>query len=102
MTLVNIFTGDTVRVKASFYDWVPEGEPGVTLIDPDGEVASVKVFDGDLNLVDEGSATKEAVGVYYYDWTAPAADGVYLLEFSADFDGLPQLSRKSFLAKIRP
>lgn len=98
--MAHIFTGDTVRVKATFRDYAPEGQTGA-LADPDGNVATIKIYDVDSNEIDSGSAIRESAGLYRYDWTAPD-EGVYYIEFKGVFGGKPQLARMKLQVRFRP
>lgn len=99
--MATIFTGDTVRIKATFRDWAPEGQTGA-LVDPDASEASVTIYDGDLNVLTTGAAIRESLGVYYYDWTTPATEGNYFFEFKGMFSLKPQLTRQKFTIKFKP
>lgn len=96
-----VFTGDTIRVQASFRDWSPDGVSGA-LVDPDSNVASVAVFDSELTSVSTGTATRQSVGVYTYDWTVPVTEGTYFFEFKGLFSTKPQLTRQKFSVKFKP
>lgn len=95
------FTGDTVRVKATFRDWAPAGSTG-NLVDPDGNAVTIFVYDSDGIQKSTGSAIREGTGSYYYDWVAPLIEGIYYFEFKGLFNTQPQIARKKFAVKFRP
>ena len=97
----NIFTGDTVRVKAAFRDWAPEGQQGA-LIDPDGNAATATIYNSEQKVLSTGAAIREGLGSYYYDWTAPSKEGIYFVEFKGLFSTLPQLAREKYTVRFRP
>lgn len=89
--------GDTIRVKATFRDWAPEGQQG-SLTTP----ASVEVNlyrDDESPLQTALTPTNESLGVYFYDWTLPTEAGAYYIEFKGLINGKPQLSRMKVKAK---
>ena len=97
----HIFTGDTVRVKAAFRDWAPTGSTGA-LIDPDGQAATITVYDSEGNQLSTGNSIRESVGSYYYDWTSPVTEGVFYFEFKGLFSLAPQIARQKFTVRFRP
>lgn len=80
-------TGDTVRLKASFYNFSD------ALADPTGVTCTV--YDGRRTvLVNAASTTKESTGVYYYDYTVPSAGfDPITYEFSGTLEGTTALGR---------
>lgn len=97
----HIFSGDTIRVKATFRDWAATGQTGA-LVDPDSNTATVKVFDSELTEVLSGTATRESQGVYYFDWTVPTTEGGYYFEYKGLFSAKPQISRQKYTVKFKP
>lgn len=89
--------GDTIRVRAEFRDWAPEGTEGDLLAPSSVEV---NLYNSDESVLQSGlSAVNEALGVYYYDWTLPTEAGSYFIEFIGTVNGKPQLSRLKIKAK---
>lgn len=81
-----ILTGDTIRLKASFYSFA-----GV-LADPD--VVTVKVYSHiGQQVLTTATATKDSTGVYHYDYTIPVESGDLVYEFSGTMDGTVSLGR---------
>ena len=79
--------GDTIRLNASFYTFAG------ALADPSS--VKITIYDGMRDkLIDAESATKETVGVYYYDYLVPvsAPEPLYY-EFSGTLEGSTALGR---------
>ena len=95
-TTTTVYTGDTIRVKGTFRN------QSNTLIDADSNNVTFTIYNADsLRLVSTGSATRQSAGVYYYDYTVPAAEMKYIVELKGNFSALPQLSRASLKAKFK-
>lgn len=97
----HIFNGDTVRVKATFRDWAPANSVGA-LIDPDGQAATIAVYDSEMNQLETGNAVRESVGSFYFDWTSPQDEGTFFFEFKGLFNTKPQIARHKFTVRFRP
>jgi hypothetical protein len=79
--------GDTIRLKASFYNY------SGALTDPDSVTVKIYTDIGPIQI-ETGAATKEATGVYYYDYTIPAdINGALVYEFAGILDGTPTVGR---------
>lgn len=84
--------GDTVRLKATFYDWndTPVNVTGCTL----------KIYDANENVietVETASLHTGTTGQYYYDWTVTET-GLIVYEFSGTYDGHVILRRDTINA----
>jgi len=89
-----VLSGDTIRLKVSFRDYAIPPAVGA-LVDPDDNEAIWTLYDIDENELSTGTGTRESLGVYYSDWTAPASDEdvSYWFEFKGLFNEKPQLKR---------
>jgi hypothetical protein len=82
--------GDTVRFKATFYDWED------ALTDPTEII--VKIYDsrkvqlGETITLDM-TENKESTGVYFYDYVVPAGHTRLYYEFNGVVGGLPSVER---------
>jgi hypothetical protein len=87
-----IYQGDTVRLKASFYNFAG------ALADPDAGTVTLRIYDAGRTLLEtvaNSSITKSSTGVYYYDYTTTAA-GDLSYEFSGTLEGSTVLGRQMF------
>lgn len=98
MAATVIYIGDTVKFRAEFRD---END---ALIDPDGSAATATIYNFEtLATVTTGAATRLSQGIYIFQWTVPAGDGVqYIFEMKGLFTALPELKRIRVKAKFRP
>lgn len=83
--------GETCRPKVTWTNWATDGTGEVA--DPDSQSTTFTVYDNATMVqVATGAATRESIGVYYYDWTVPASDDpqTFLIEFTANFAAKPQ------------
>lgn len=88
---------DTIRVRAIFRDWAPEGEEGI-LLSPTS--VTVNIYDGEQAPIQQNlSALNDSTGSYYYDWTLPDEPGTYYIEFIGDVNGKPQVAREKIKTK---
>lgn len=97
----HILTGTTITPTATIRDKADLGEDG-PLVDPDGNTVTVTVYDSANKVVETGAATRESLGVFYYNWTTPTKQGIYFVEFKCTFAGKPELQRKRYTVKFRP
>lgn len=96
MTTTTVYTGDTVRVKGTFKN------QSNTLIDADSNSVTFNIYNADsLKIVTTAAATRQSAGIYYYDYTVPAAEIKYIVELKGNFSALPQLSRAVIKAKFK-
>lgn len=96
------FTGDTIRVRSTFTDRVPEGDPAGPVVDPDSNTVTVTIYDSDFQKIKTDTASRENTGIYFYDWIMPSVSGIYYVEFKGLFSTYPELNRKKFTVKERP
>ena len=99
-SILKVTNGDTVRAKIDWTNWAIDGSGA--LVDPDSQSTTFVVYDGPtMAQIDTGAATREAVGVYYYDYTVPAGNDSksYVFEFTATFSAKPQLSRQRVVGR---
>lgn len=91
-------TGSTIRVKAQFTDWVPEGQAVGDPVQP--ESAEVNMYNTE-NVLINGPAipTNVDVGLYHYYWTLPDEPGSYYIEFKGVVNGRTQLRRVKIKTK---
>lgn len=100
--MATYFTGDTIRVKMTFTDRVPEGDPPGAAVDPDSNAVTVTIYNSDFQKVTTASASRQGTGIYFYDWTMPLVPGTYYVEFKGLFSTYPELNRVKFSVKERP
>lgn len=95
------FTGDTIRVQTTFRDWALPPAVG-SIIDPSS--VTVNTYNGDGSVLGTNlmPVVREASGVYHYDWTLPATDGKYIIEFVGINSGEPTLIRSQVTVKFKP
>lgn len=101
-SIKKVTNGDTVRAKIPWTNWAVDGSG--SLVDPDGQATTFTVYNGStLAEIATGAATRESVGVYYYDYTVPASteSKSYVFEFSADFTSKPQVSRQRVIGRYK-
>lgn len=92
-----VATNDTIRVKAEFKDYA------AALLDADSQAVTFTAFDAEtLKSVATAAATRQSLGVYYYDWLVPATEKGYILEMKGNFSTKPQLKRMRVKAKFKP
>ena len=104
------FTGDTIRAKVTFRDWVPTGSPTPgALINPDS--VQVNTYGSDLALIENIPAgspkiTNPSTGVYIFDWVLPTTASSYFLEFKGIYNDPvqtePCIIRKKIVVKFKP
>lgn len=99
--IVTVFTGDTFRIIGSFRGLATPPAVG-PLVDPDDEEATVTVYNAEEVKIFEDVASKDVVGVYIYDYTAPIEEGQILVEVKGLLDGKPQLCRVKLDARFKP
>jgi hypothetical protein len=81
-------TGNTVRLKASFYSFADE------LADPSDVVINIYAHIN-KKLIQTGTPVKESTGVYYYDYTIPDdVDGDLVFEFIGTLEDMPTVARQ--------
>ena len=68
--------GSSIRLNASFYNEDDELTDAISV--------AVSIVDGSNVEVESGSATREGLGTYSYDWT-PTDEGSYVATFTATF-----------------
>lgn len=96
MATTSVFTGDTIRVQATFTN-----ESG-TLVDADGQAVTFKVYNADTRAVlTSAAATRSSTGIYFYDYTVPDTEQAYFLEMSGLFATKTQLKRTKIKAKFK-
>ena len=101
-SILKVTNGDTVRAKIDWTNWAVDGSGA--LVDPDGQSTTFTVYNGStMAEMATGAATRESVGVYYYEYTVPAGNDSksYVFEFTADFSAKPQLSRQRVVGRNR-
>ncbi len=96
-----VFSGDTIRVKATFRDYAIPPATGA-LADPDSQETSWTVYNSEGTSIETGSGERDSLGVYHYDWTVPLDPGFYYFEFLGEFGSKPQLSRTKITVRFRP
>ena len=98
--ILKITNGDTVRAKITWTNWATDGSGAPA--DPDSQSTTFTVYYG-ATMVQEstGAATREDIGIYYYDYTVPAGNDStsYVFEFSSNFSSKPQISRQRVVAR---
>lgn len=74
---------DTKRIRGTFYVW-DDNENGDQIEDPTIVVYNVYQDSSSGTLLETGTPTKEADGIYYYDWT-PTVVGTYVITLVGTF-----------------
>lgn len=92
--MTTYFTGDTVRFKSTFEDL------DENLVDADGNV-TFTIYDTSATVFATGTAIRESLGVYYYDYTFSTTAGSWTVEMGGDFSTKPQLQRMSVKTKFK-
>jgi hypothetical protein len=95
MAATAVTVGDTIRLKASFYNW------NGNLVDP--EEITVSFFDSNKSRIGEEvplnlTAAKESAGIYHYDYIVPSGHSRIYFEFKGEIDGKPSVER----GELRP
>lgn len=90
MAATAVIIGDTIRLKASFYNW------SGNLVDP--EEITVSFYDSGKTIIGKEVTlnlitAKESAGVYHYDLTVPAGHNKIYFEFCGTIDGMPSVER---------
>lgn len=111
MATLTYEAGNTIRVRATFRDWVPEGSLTLgAIIDPD--TVRVSLFTTDHTLINSYLYDSGVVGLqppivktgtgstanYYYDWTLPDP-GNYYIVWDGQVAGEPILVRLKIKTK---
>lgn len=82
------FTGNTVRLKATFKDF-----DGI-LIDP--TIIKVIIYDYKYQKISEYVPIKTGVGTYILNYTTPQEEQRIIYEWYSEIQGSPSLKRGSF------
>ena len=90
MAATVVTSGDTIRLKATFYDW-----DGV-LADP--TAITVTFYDSSKTAIGTAvtltlETAKISTGVYFYDYTVPSGYTKMYYEFNGTVDGDPSIER---------
>lgn len=87
-----VLTSDTIRIKGTFRDYAIPPAVGDE-IDPDDQEATYTAYDSYGTILETGDCVREALGVYYYDYTTPADPAMITFEIRGLVSTKPQLSR---------